>query len=352
VYHVLPDIRRPVFTATNVLDAMEAQLPDDLRTTIYCDAFFTCIPWFKNCRHQFVASLSKTRFNSIFYHHLKSHQYRVYQHGSLVVSVWVDNNVVVTLTNRYNVVDKNSVVVGGIDTSGLRPLLNAADTQSLCALSLEGLQALTAAVGKPTSGTKQQLACRIANRPVPVADIEVKEMEVDDSDDEDDDADEIKNEEQYRQARKKELEARTKDELVKHLSVLRAGTTGSKDKLIKRIIEMEVDRDPTAIGLARLDHFTGFVRTTKKSDQPIVQQDYMTNFNLVDRLNRTTSSIRLKTRFTDFDYRLFVGIVELCIVCAFHAANEVKFVPGADSHYRSCQKFARMISDELFTECN
>jgi hypothetical protein len=133
------------------MEAMKNVLPSQVQLSITADSFFASIGWLRANQTLPVTfglpSLDLGRLTELFSHNLEQNQNRVFTDGKVVVSVWIDNKVVMAASTAFtaeqNTQHEKSLQHMGVDTSGLIPILSESSAQNLASvLSTKELKAL------------------------------------------------------------------------------------------------------------------------------------------------------------------------------------------------------------------
>jgi hypothetical protein len=104
-YHIIPDIRTPCFTGLEIMEAMINVLPSQVQLSITADCFFVLIGWLRANQTLPVtfglSSLDLGRLTELFSHNLEQNQYKVLTDEKVVISVWIDNKVVIAASTAF-----------------------------------------------------------------------------------------------------------------------------------------------------------------------------------------------------------------------------------------------------------
>jgi predicted lactoylglutathione lyase len=158
-YHIIPDIRTPCFTGLEIMEAMKNVLHSQIQLSITADSFFASIGWLRANQTLPVtfglSSLDLGRLTELFSHNLEQNQNRVFTDEKVVVSVWIDNKVVMAASTAFtaeqNTQHEKSLQHMGVDTSGLIPILSESSARNLASvLSTKELKALAQKCGCST----------------------------------------------------------------------------------------------------------------------------------------------------------------------------------------------------------
>jgi hypothetical protein len=158
VFMVIPDIRIPFFTGTQVMDNVAANMPP--RTvSVVTDAFFGNLEWLQ--AHSAYNYTSALNFHhnladfTLLSHKLGYHQNRVFIYKDVVVSLFVDNNLMITASTVFQHQSLASAALTrhyrGINFASTQPRLTLEDTLKLKVLSSDGLRALCKSLGYSAS---------------------------------------------------------------------------------------------------------------------------------------------------------------------------------------------------------
>jgi hypothetical protein len=98
---------------------------------------------------------------------------------------------------------------------------------------------------------------------------------------------------------------------------------GTKAQLTKRIAKWEAKAGPKQEQLDEIARFTA--AKGYSLEQPIINRKYAENFNYVDRFNRLLSEIEYLPKVPDECTRVFIGLVEICIVQAWALCQDWTF---------------------------
>lgn len=152
-YHVLPELRIPKYTPSEVLTDLHNLLPDDNQVSCTVDAFFGSLPWLSN-HHENVSmtmALNSGHYSDLvelFGYQLQPHQYRTFTDGKLILTLWKDNKLMFTVSNEFEYIETNEVDYRGIDTTTIEPLLSKESIELIAqGLSSAELSGLATALG-------------------------------------------------------------------------------------------------------------------------------------------------------------------------------------------------------------
>jgi len=123
---------------------------------------------------------------------------------------------------------------------------------------------------------------------------------------------------------------------------LKLSYSGTKAQLTKRIAKWEAKAGSTQEQLDEIARYTA--ETGYSLEQPIINRKYGENFNKVDRFNRLLSGIEYLPKAPDECTRVFVGLVEICIVQAWAACQDWVF-DGEEKD--SLLSFAKQLAIDL-----
>jgi hypothetical protein len=145
------------------MDSMVKALSKDTQTSITTDCYFTHLGWLSAHPHlPITAALSQNDLASLWpllTHNLGYHEYRTFSISNLVLTFWMDNSIVATVSSAFS--SKSPVEEGharGVNLTGLLPTLSLEGTKLLeTHLSLEDLKSLAYRYG--CSSGKILLGC-------------------------------------------------------------------------------------------------------------------------------------------------------------------------------------------------
>ena len=150
----LPDIRTPRFTRSEILEANKDNWPTNGTTLVTMDSYFGCLSAPQLLHGHFVtfslASKNESMLTELFSHEMRYHELRMFKKDSLIVALWLDNNLMVTCTNCFRIqAPRNHPQPThlGIDLLGLPPRLSIEDAKIISSMSLEGLKSLCKELG-------------------------------------------------------------------------------------------------------------------------------------------------------------------------------------------------------------
>lgn len=157
--HVIPDIHTPVWTGTEVMNNAVALWPSHGDDGIITDAWFGYLNWLKKNHNLFFTSaVNYGKYPGLFdvlSFGLKYHENRVFTNGDVIVSLFEDNDLMITASTMFSAASPINLDreghYRGVNTSVLKPILSLTDIDSLQTLSLAGLQALANAQGLSAS---------------------------------------------------------------------------------------------------------------------------------------------------------------------------------------------------------
>ena len=191
---VLPDIRTPRFSRSEILESIKNNWPTTGTTLITMDSYFGCLSTLRVLDDHFatfsLASKNESMLTELFAHNISYHELRMFKKDSLVLALWLDNNLMITGTNCFKISSERShpkQTHHGTDLLELPPRLSIEDTRILATLSLDGLKLLCKDLGicsgifffffffrlcftffsliNNEGGSKQELACKIGRIP-------------------------------------------------------------------------------------------------------------------------------------------------------------------------------------------
>lgn len=154
VFYLLPDLRTPCFTGGETMDAALRQMPPNRTTSVTADSFFCNLNWLRahpNCPVTFGVASNDVPELSLFSHNLHHHEYRLFTDGKIVLSLWLDNKLVITASNMFDLISPTTKqVYRGSDCSNSEPVLSEHTVDVFGLLSLEELKALARRCGVST----------------------------------------------------------------------------------------------------------------------------------------------------------------------------------------------------------
>jgi hypothetical protein len=98
---------------------------------------------------------------------LTVHEYRVFSKGDILLSIWMDNNLVISASNMFTFEDSPEKAPHINDIRNPKPYLSFDAVERLENFRTDDLKSLNQRIGLPMSGNKTQLAFRIAGRTPP-----------------------------------------------------------------------------------------------------------------------------------------------------------------------------------------
>ncbi|MBA2655051.1 MAG: hypothetical protein H0U71_08325 [Gammaproteobacteria bacterium] len=158
-YYLLLDIQVPNLTSTEVLDNLVLRWKDPLQFTLSGDSYFGGIYWLLANQNYPTTLAIRTNDTAISHllpllgYQLKYQEYRIFKKGDVIVTLWLDNALVITASTAF-VSTKQHLLEGqyrGYVTSNILPSLSINGIQILEQLSCADLQALAKRLGKPSS---------------------------------------------------------------------------------------------------------------------------------------------------------------------------------------------------------
>lgn len=172
VFHLLPDLREPTYGGRELLDSIRNVLPPGFKISLTADSFFGTLTWLEARKEEFftlaISKSSDPALVMLLSHNLGHHQYRTFTNGNVVLTLWMDEDLVVTASTRYKV---NEPEAGrgegrykGVNMSGLTPFLSLESIHHLSQLPHSELQSLARRSGVSSSGTNLEIAYRIGGR--------------------------------------------------------------------------------------------------------------------------------------------------------------------------------------------
>lgn len=151
LYHMIPEMRIPPHTGSEILEAM-LQAKPQTTFSITADSWFTSLGFLKTHPDvPLIFALSKSKVETevlIFGQDLRLHEYRVFTKGNLHISIWLDEALLICASNNFR--EQGQRGRGpfiGVDSDPVRPLLSESDVSKLEQLSSEGLSSLAGALG-------------------------------------------------------------------------------------------------------------------------------------------------------------------------------------------------------------
>ena len=151
-YTVMVDTEAHTLTPRRVLDHMLAQHPRGIPIGVIADSFFSSLGWLR------IKSSIPTLFSMtasdlgnllpLFSHNLRYHQCRVFFfNGNVMLSIWVDNDIIVYGTNRFDLLQAEPIDPT-LNVTGYYPVMGHDDLIKLTTLSLDALRALAKKMGE------------------------------------------------------------------------------------------------------------------------------------------------------------------------------------------------------------
>jgi hypothetical protein len=107
VYYVLPDLMTSCFTGIETMDVLLQQWPYDVKISTTADSFFCNLNWLRNNTNTsvtFTVPVDHFPLVSLFAKSLKWYQYCVFTDGKIIVSLWLDNKLVITTSNALKAI--------------------------------------------------------------------------------------------------------------------------------------------------------------------------------------------------------------------------------------------------------
>jgi len=332
-YSFVPATTNPCLTPLTLVDMLTQTIPATSRVILTMDARFGSLAWLQTHRRiPTIAAMSSTahKYIQLFTLDLKPGELRVFNDGNITISCWYDNKLMVCASNCIE-----SRRVTSIPRRGYMPfpegkILTDLTMNHLAQLPLDQLQLLSSFQGRPTSGTRSQLAARISHREgfVPVE-------EESDSDDDD--------EENYTA----KLERQTVPVLTRKCQQLSISSRGNKADLIKRLVNYRQSASTEQRCRQSVKNFNGTLKLPASSDRPFVNKKYSDLFNLVDRYNRLLSSISFPTREKNMKYSFFVNLLAMCVVNSWVVFVEKNHGKAPTDSIRSINHFAVNLAKKL-----
>lgn len=153
VYMIIPDIRIPFFTGAEVMDNIVANMPPK-EVEVVSDSFFGNWDWMKRFPlFNFTSAINFTKYEEelkVMAYNLKYNENRVFTDGKVMVSLFQDNKLMITASTFFSSTPPPLITSRshkGVNTSTAPPLLTMEDTLALKNLSVDGLRALSKALG-------------------------------------------------------------------------------------------------------------------------------------------------------------------------------------------------------------
>lgn len=152
-FQALPDIRTPCFTGSELLEWATKVVPKKKLVSLTADSFFGSLPWLNSHKSfPYTLSLDPTDLPlvELFAYQLKHKEYRTYSNGELVISVWLDNKLMVTASSLVKppITKSQERLHRGFDVSDATPSLSLEAVETLQELSGEDLKTLAKMCGK------------------------------------------------------------------------------------------------------------------------------------------------------------------------------------------------------------
>lgn len=151
LWHIIPDLRIPVITPFEVLNATLAHWPNtDITLTV--DALFSNLRFLTNHSDRHITmAMTKSHISniwSLFTFELKYCEYRIFRKENVIIAFWLDNRIMSCASTSFSISESESVgQVRGIDLTGNEPLISAQGAQILETLSIDDLRRLAGAQG-------------------------------------------------------------------------------------------------------------------------------------------------------------------------------------------------------------
>lgn len=312
-YYVIPDLRKPFHTPKEVMDKVDANLPDEAKVQVTADAFFTSVAMVKNAKAPVTMSLNKQRLHglsTLFCHGLLPSEYRVYHCDGIVVCVWVDNTEVVTISNEFKVVYPDVIPPVGVNIDPVKPILSA-DAMNVLATKLQrdDLIALARELGVTTSGSNEEISQRICGMRYSA---DGASSSVDSSSQVERDGQKSATawEEELSKLTVKALETK-----YGHIKKKKASNSKADyiQKLIPRLMKPATPHEMNT----EVNRFIQLKKRTKEGYKPVLQQRYADHFNLVDLYDRLMSYIEYPLRVTSQNHLILNVVICLCVVNGF-----------------------------------
>lgn len=154
-YHIIPDLTIPHIGGSAVLNTMIKEKPDNATGITLCaDSFFTSLGWLKSHpQMKSVFAISKVKNESLFNlfsHDLDFNEYRVFSNGSIMVSVWLDNKLMICASTTHKWSPNPEGTLRGYTPMTREPIISMEGTNTLKQLSISDLQALASNMGLPS----------------------------------------------------------------------------------------------------------------------------------------------------------------------------------------------------------
>jgi len=177
-FRYLPEMQRPCMSGREVLRHLIHAAPAHYITSYTADAFFGSVSFLEAYpNHSLTLSLNKATFpySTLFSYELGFHEVRIFQKGSVIVTLWHDGKLVLTGSNMFRVVpvapNQREGRIVGYPMITKPPFLSAEKIHGLKALlSPSELKEMAKRMGLSTGGSAQDLAFRIGGRIPPPPD--------------------------------------------------------------------------------------------------------------------------------------------------------------------------------------
>ena len=155
-FSVVPDTEEQCIPSNHVLERMNNHLPVNSKVSITCDSFFSSLGWLES--HPNRPTLFSLNSNDLsvllplFRHKLKFHEFRMFTNNKIIVSLWMDSELVVCATNRFrmaNVPDQKTTV--GVNMTGYDPICDQSELQAVANLKIDTLKEIAKRMGESQS---------------------------------------------------------------------------------------------------------------------------------------------------------------------------------------------------------
>jgi len=171
-YHVIPDLCTPHLTAAQIMEEIKGLWPaPHSKTEMSADSLFTTLGWIQsNPEFPITMAMAKGKIENlipIMTKGLTVHEYRVFSKGDILLSIWMDNNLVISASNMFTFEDSPEKAPHINDIRNPKPYLSFDAVERLENFRTDDLKSLNQRIGLPMSGNKTQLAFRIAGRTPP-----------------------------------------------------------------------------------------------------------------------------------------------------------------------------------------
>lgn len=370
-FHVIPDIRSPTYGGREVLDIVYDQLPADRILSITADSFFGNLNWMTTHQDRFltlaIPKNSDPKLFELFSKDLAHHEFRSFAKGDLVVTLWLDESLVITASTRYKTKrpgeSSREGSYRGIDFNSQREKLSLPTIHILEKLPQDQLEILAKKCGISTSGSRSDLAFRIGGRlpprvtsgdPGPSTEIgnsaenppsenplkeratelqknsktsELKEICGDLG---------LSKSNQNQHAQKKN--SKETKEMTKNSSI-----GGNKFDLAMRIVRF---REKGGGSDAQEAEIQAFLRPSRTSTRrPTLINDYFLSFNGVDRLNKLRSYFEFHPRINSEKFLILIHVIRMSFIQSWSLFTS--WNGNEENEERNLRDAARSLAEEL-----